>query len=165
MSLEKLETAINIYNAKQIQAEKKRRDAKNRQNEEREREKQKENHLLDDKIRMCEEILQWRDKFTKTTAFKKLIDIYESGADIYYDNWGHQTGGYGCCSRILMEKTGRLKYYARYKWFPESTKIGLENVKDFAKALRHEYILALHEHIKSGKVYELLAKNLCQKTV
>ncbi len=112
---------------------------------------------------LCKEILEWRDGFVRTPVFRKLAGC-ESVVNVYYGGWGHSPGGFGGSSWVILGKSGRLEYAANYKWFPVSIKVSFDNVKDAAKTLGYDYLLALFKHLSSGKVYDLIAKELKNRT-
>ena len=161
MSIENLNKTIKKYETK--------KDARIRQEEkedriEREKErkyKENEKQLAGEKAQAYKKILVWRDDFVKTKQFKKIFTEDEDDVIIYWGGWGHKDpsyGGHGCWSRVYLEKSGKLRYWAGYKWMATGPEFGLDQ-KTFQK-LSYDYLNKLHKDIESVGVYKTIAQEL-----
>ncbi|MBI4448382.1 hypothetical protein HY643_05365 [Candidatus Woesearchaeota archaeon] len=167
MDIKDLGKKIKVYKE---ETEKKLREEEAKEREQEEINKQfweKEQKLLPKKKRIFKEITEWKGEFAKTEQFKAIASSYRlanytNEIVIYRGNWGHANprfGGHGCWSEINLNlKSGELRYYAGYKWMPSGPSIKInENTLD---KIICAYLQDFHKEIKSGEVYERIAKQL-----
>lgn len=118
--------------------------------------------LLPKKIELYKNILAWRNKFIKSKQFKKVFHERDECV-IFWNGWAHELprfGGPGCWSRLYLEETGKLRYWAGYKWMPTGPEIVFtDNLKN-AEEFTYKYLEELDISIKTGKVYKTIAEEL-----
>lgn len=127
----------------------------------------KEAKLLPKRIALHKKIQAWRDEFIKSKQFKRLFsDFDDDELVIFWNGWGHLKfeefgGGW---SRLYLEKSGKLRYCAGYKWMATGPEIVLTPNPETAKKFTHKYLKELHNSIKTGKIYKTIAEELKQES-
>jgi len=163
MSLENLNREIDSYKAKKhARTMQEQRERKKEQEENRDFES-KEKKLLGKKLQIYNEIAAWRNKFVKANAsLMSLLD--EDEIIIYYGNWGHERpaySSYGCWSRVYLEKSGKLRYWAGYKWMPSGPEFNLN--QQIVSRLSYDYLNKLHRHVITGQVYKTIKQEIKER--
>ncbi len=164
MSIANLNKAIQKYETKKEARIKQEKIEDQREQEKERNYKDSEKNLTGKKTEIYKKILVWKNNFVKTKQFKSLFTEDEDDIIIYWGGWGHKQpsyGGYGCWSRIYLEKSGRLRYWAGYKWMATGPDFGLDQ-KTFQK-LSYDFLDKLHKNIDSGEVYKTIARELKER--
>jgi hypothetical protein len=123
---------------------------------------EKEKQLHSKKLEVYQEILSWAKSSVKKKSFKGIFREMDD-IIIFYGGWGHKLpryGGYGCWSRIYLDRSGKLTYWAGYKWMACVASGEFDSKNGIVKKLTYEYIKKFHNSIKSGKVYDTISEEL-----
>ncbi|MBS3146014.1 hypothetical protein J4414_04395 [Candidatus Woesearchaeota archaeon] len=164
MSIENLNKAIKGYENKKKVRIRLEKEEELKEQEKETKYKENEKKLGGEKLATYKKILAWKEDFIKTKQFKKLFNKDEDDIIIYWGGWGHKQpsyGGHGCWSRIYLEKSGRLRYWAGYKWMPTGPDFCLDQ-KTFQK-LSYDYLNKLQQDISKGEIYKTIAKELKER--
>jgi len=117
--------------------------------------------LLPKKIKLYKQILAWRNKFIKSKQFKRVFSEFDELV-IFWSKWGHMEfpefgGGW---SRLYLEESGKLRYWAGYKWMPIGPEIVFtDNLKN-AEEFTYKYLEELYKLIETGKIYKNIAEEV-----
>ena len=166
--LEKLSEGIQKHEAKKLARVKMEQAEEQKEVEEERKFWGRESKLFPKKKKLYNEILEWRDKFVKTNEFKKIFKIfdksYQDNIIIFEGGWGHDRHGYySCWSRLFLEKSGDLSYFAGYKWMGTGPEFVLRRNDKNDKTVRkltYSYLKELHDHIRSEEVYKSILSKL-----
>lgn len=165
-AITKLDNAIDSYSEKKKAKAIKERKAERKKAQEYRKFIETEHGLNPEKIKLYKEIVKWKNDFVKSKQFKKLLKTYfvngEHEIIIFWSDWGHNKPDYpgGDWSRLYVTNKRKLRYFAGYKWMPSGPDNYLSDDFIWAKRFMHKYWKELHQHIKSGEVYETIKDEL-----
>jgi len=161
--LKKLQSEIEQYRSKKLAKQRKEQQEEKEAQERQAKFWREEDKLLPKKMRLIKEIFAWKEEFVKTKQFKQLFDNSGDEIIVFHSGWGHDNPRYcglGCWSRLYLEKSGNLKYWAGYKWMPPASGTILNNDEKTARKFTYKYLRELNEAIKLGQIYKTIIKKL-----
>lgn len=125
-----------------------------------------EHNLYEQKKVLYSEILMWRDQFVVSQQCTEIFDLWKSSHRsfliIFGGRWGHKMDGdaYGCWSRVILDKEGKLEYQSGYKWMGINETITLKKDPEITQKLTYQYLQRFHDCLHSDEVYERIKEEV-----